>query len=703
MPSQDLQVALERHFGFTAFRPGQEEAIRHVLAGRDTLVVMPTGAGKSLIFQLPALLLDGVTLVVSPLIALMKDQVDRLLAQGIPATYINSALSLAEQNACIRGMREGAYKLVYIAPERLRSAGFARALGRARIARLVVDEAHCISQWGHDFRPDYLRLRQSRPEMGMPPVVALTATATPTVQDDISHQLGMADPVRIVTGFNRANLHFGVRFAPDTSAKLRELQAMLTEIRGSIIVYVGTRRLSDEVADFVRRSCGITAIAYHAGLDGSERTRIQDAFMQGQIPIVVATNAFGMGIDKADIRAVIHYNLPGTVEAYYQEAGRAGRDGLPAQAVLFYAPDDRRLQEWFIENDAPNLEELERLYRLLRTAADGGLLRATLSEISRAVGLDEIKARVGISELERAGALVHLGDEMGQMALQVLPRRELDLSAIVSRLERHREHKRSKLSQMIAYAEGNLCRRRFVLDYFGDPGSAEAEQCCDNCLPRASPSGQSTRRAATEGEWIALVILETVRTLKWPVGRSRLAQILAGSRSKDIAEYGYDRHRFYGRLARFTRTRVQELVDQLIALRYLKIVGGDRPTVQLTPAGEAALNARAAIALNIPEVTKSMPGVSDTVMQSSVPPDSPAEPPIDPDSALLKALHTWRSSVARTQKVPPYIIFHDRVLKEIARRKPATLDQLYQIRGIGPRKLEAYGEQVIEIVKGYGK
>ncbi len=500
MPLTDLQAALQQHFGFPAFRPGQEDAIRHVLAGRDILVVMPTGAGKSLVYQLPALLLDGVTLVVSPLIALMKDQVDRLLTQGIPATYVNSSLSLAEQNTCIRGMREGAYKLVYVAPERLRSVGFARALGRARVARLVVDEAHCISQWGHDFRPDYLRLRQSRPEMGLPPVVALTATATPTVQDDISQQLGMENTVRIVTGFNRANLHFSVRFTPDPNAKLRQLQNLLKETRGSVIVYVGTRRLSDEVADFVRRSCGISAAAYHAGLDGNERTRIQNAFMQEQTPIVVATNAFGMGIDKADIRAVIHYSLPGTVEAYYQEAGRAGRDGLPAQAVLLYAPDDRRLQEWFIENDAPNLGELERLYRLLRMASEGGLVRATLSEISRAARLHDVKTRVGISELERAGALIHQGDEMGQMALQVLPRRELNLGDIIARLERHREHKRSKLAQMIAYAGYNLCRRRFVLNYFGDPGSAEAKRCCDNCLSLTSSSDQPPRRATTEGE-----------------------------------------------------------------------------------------------------------------------------------------------------------------------------------------------------------
>jgi len=631
MPSTDFQATLQQWFGFSTFRPGQADAIHHVLAGRDTLVVMPTGAGKSLIFQFPALLLDGVTLVISPLIALMKDQVDRLLAQNISATYINSSLSLAEQNACIRRMREGAYKLVYIAPERLRSVGFARALGRARVARLVVDEAHCISQWGHDFRPDYLRLRQARPEMGLPPVIALTATATPDVQEDISHQLGMEHTVRIVTGFNRPNLHFSVRFTPDSTAKQRELQNLLKNTRGSSIVYVGTRRLSEEIADFVRRACGMTTAAYHAGLDGNERKRIQDAFMHGQIPVVVATNAFGMGIDKPDIRAVIHYSLPGTVEAYYQEAGRAGRDEVPAEATLLYSPDDRRLQEWFIENDAPNIDELERLYRLLRSASEGALVRASLTEISRAAGLHDIKTRVGLSELERAGALLHLGDEMGQMALQVLPRRELNLGDIVARLEQHREHKRDKLSQMIAYAEGNLCRRRFILDYFGDPGSADAERCCDNCLVLSPTPHLPTRRATSESEWIALVILETVRTIKWNVGRNRLTQILAGSRSQNLAEVGYDKHRFYGKLSRFTRAQIQDLIDQLITHRYLKVTGSDRPIVELTLAGKAALNNRAAIPLVIPEQAKPIPGLSDTLsktlnlFQSGLTPEQIAE------------------------------------------------------------------------------
>ena len=355
--------ALTQYFGFENFRPGQEEAIQRLLNGQHTLLVMPTGSGKSLAYQLPALLQPHLTLVISPLIALMQDQVDSLTERDIPATFINSSLSSYEVNRRMRAVREGHIKLLYIAPERFRSRSFTRALANTKISMLAVDEAHCISQWGHDFRPDYLQIGPIWQAMGQPTLLATTATATPTVQKDIAHLLGIPNAQPIVTGFNRPNLTLRVVHAPDLRTKLDTLHALLTKTEGSAIVYAATRRNTDEVTDFVRDVIGKPAQAYHAGLDRDHRYRVQRDFMADRTQVVVATNAFGMGVDKPDVRAVIHYNMPATVEAYYQEAGRAGRDGLPAECVLLFAPDDLRLQNWLITSDTPGLDDLHQVYK----------------------------------------------------------------------------------------------------------------------------------------------------------------------------------------------------------------------------------------------------------------------------------------------------------------------------------------------------
>lgn len=362
---QQLLELLKIHFSYESFLPGQERAIDNILAGQDTVVVLPTGGGKSLIYQLPALILDGVTLVISPLIALMKDQVDSLERVGIPATFINSALSASESAQRLAQIKQGLYKIIYIAPERFYNQNFLQELKGLKVSLFAIDEAHCISQWGHDFRPSYLRLKDAIKYVGSPTVVALTATATPEVRDDIIKQLALKEADLVVTGFARPNLQFAV--VPTASGqKVENIVNILTTNSelGAGIIYVGTRSKADELLSVLSEQ-GIKAVAYHAGMDAESRNWVQEQFMRGEAQVVVATNAFGLGINKKDIRFVVHHDLPGTIEAYYQEAGRAGRDGKPSFCILFYHQQDRYLREFFIKGDNPSPEVIIEIYEFL--------------------------------------------------------------------------------------------------------------------------------------------------------------------------------------------------------------------------------------------------------------------------------------------------------------------------------------------------
>jgi ATP-dependent DNA helicase RecQ len=600
---KELLAILRSHFGFDTFRPGQEEAIQHLLAGQHTLAVMPTGAGKSLIYQFAALRRPGVTLVISPLIALMKDQVDSLQRRNIPATFINSTLSPGEQASRLQAMAKGAFRLVYIAPERLRSTSFLQALRRIKIGLLAIDEAHCVSEWGHDFRPDFLQIAPARQELGDPLIIALTATATPQLQDDIVRLLQLPSAHRVVTGFNRPNLAFEVCYAPEETAKKQALKNLLTNLKdGRAIVYAGTRPAAEEVAKFVREKCNIAVEHYHAGVITDKRTSIQDAFMKGELPVVVATNAFGMGIDRPDVRMVLHFNMPGTLEAYYQEAGRAGRDGKPARAVLLYDPDDRALQEWFIENDAPSPGELLALYQAIR-APGKTETRVAASALCAATGLHEVKVRLGLAQLEATGIIQRLGDVGMQMMLRPGQWNEKAVRKLSERTLEHRRYRRAQLRKMIAYAESNACRRRIILDHFGDRSPAEAPICCDNCQARQKPSSQQPRgdfNKLSPIEQTALIILDAVRRLKWETGREKLAQMLQGAKVKAMQQFGYDQTPYYGRLSTFSVDEIKDCIEQLIALSYLKVIGGNRPVLRLMPEGYSAIKARAAIPLRMP-------------------------------------------------------------------------------------------------------
>jgi ATP-dependent DNA helicase RecQ len=401
--------ALEKYFGYTAFRTGQEEVIATVLADRDAVVIMPTGGGKSLCYQIPALCSDGVTIVISPLIALMKDQVDALRARSIPATFINSSLTPLEIELRLQEVQKGLHKLLYIAPERFNDPEFIAQLQNLKIAFFAVDEAHCISEWGHDFRPSYKRLHQAVKKLNHPTVIALTATATPEVRDDIIRQLDLAEYEIFVTGFDRPNLDFQVQIA-SKQEKLYKLIEFIKGMRGSGIVYAGTRNNAEEIAEILKLQ-GINAINYHAGLPPEERKKFQEDFMANKYDVIVATNAFGMGIDKPDIRFVIHFDMPGTLEAYYQEAGRAGRDGGQAYCVLLHNPSDRYLQEFFIKGDNPSRENIIEIYEAL-CAYTGEPVLMTYSEIKATLSdqVPEMAIGTAIKLLERSGYIRLAGE-----------------------------------------------------------------------------------------------------------------------------------------------------------------------------------------------------------------------------------------------------------------------------------------------------
>lgn len=498
---------LQRRFGYPDFRGVQPSAIRAVLAGRDVLILMPTGGGKSLCYQIPALVLPGLTLVVSPLISLMKDQVDALERRGIQATFINSTLGSREVEARLAACAEGRIKLLYIAPERFESMEFRKRLGAFRISLFAVDESHCISEWGHDFRPSYLRLGEVRKTLSCP-AIALTATATPAVREDILSYLALRRPLVVAGGFDRTNLSWHVVATKSEEEKDRALLRLLRRPReGVAVVYAPTRKKVDALADLLNHS-GIRAAGYHAGASAADRHRLQDAFMRGNTPVIVATSAFGMGIDKPDVRLVVHHAMPATLESYYQEAGRGGRDGKPADCVLLHAYPDRFTHEFLIDQRQPAEELVRDVYAALegQRRAPGEGIRFTLARLAAdsrvSGGAAQVDAALRALHDARALRLLRL-PRTSDPELRVVvfdadarPLHELDWRAL--RRGRRREYDKLMWMQKYAYHEG--CRRGFLLRYFGDPAAMRRCDACDRCRAagaRLLPGTPAPRRSAT--------------------------------------------------------------------------------------------------------------------------------------------------------------------------------------------------------------
>jgi ATP-dependent DNA helicase RecQ len=573
-----LDAALHDKFGFERFRGGQRDVIERVLARKHTLAVLPTGLGKSLCYQLPAQIMTGITLVISPLIALMRDQVDSLRQHGFGnVTFLNSSLEQAAIAARYSDIERGKYKLIYVAPERCDSPRFQQLVTKAQIDLLVIDEAHCISQWGHDFRPHYRSLLKRLPELDKATLLAMTATATPEVRKDIEAALGR--PMQhVVADFNRPNLFFEVIQVEDRDLKNETLLEMLSSDSGRAIVYASTRKDAESTRRFLE-SHGVSACLYHAGLTPADRAEGHRLFQAGEGRVMVATVAFGMGIDKPDIRRVIHYNIPGSLESYYQEAGRAGRDGLPATCTLLFSSQDLRVQRFLLESSYPDHSLVYAVYDALR---DAHPLPVAPADVATRTQLPELAVKAALQAMYEQEYLGLARDGKYFVNKPELRRPPINFSPLAARGRRAER----RLENMVAYASGRTCRRAAILKYFGQDYRAPCG-ACDACTPRAEHTVETPSQRSDDA---AREILRAVKEFTGRLGRTMVSEVLSGSRRKKLIESGMDSSPSYAALRRYGKELTMDCIDELIKRGLLGTTTGNYPTLYVTDRGKQAMN-----------------------------------------------------------------------------------------------------------------
>ena len=683
---REAREVLKEHFGFGDFRDPQQQVVASILERRDTLVIMPTGGGKSLCYQLPALMMDGVTLVVSPLIALMKDQVDALQARNIPAAMINSSQSWDEQREVLERMRGGGLKLVYVSPERFRAGSFVRALESAKIAMLAIDEAHCISQWGHDFRPDYMRLGEILGQIGRPLCSAFTATATPDVREDIQRQLGLKDPAVFVSGFARDNLSFNITAVDRKIDKSSRLRTLIGQHRTGII-YCATRKSVEAVSAELKED-NIAHCAYHAGLSNTERKAAQDLFMRGEVPVAVATSAFGMGIDRADIRFVCHYEMPGSVEAFYQEAGRAGRDGQPAWCEMLFMYSDKRVQDFFVEGANPDVRKIREVYDFIRAHCnDKQEMFLPVDEVTEGLSgrNNPMAVHTALGHLVRRGYLERFdvpGEQLrGTRLLQpALTGRELELPEDDLMEKRRRDLDKLKAVVQMAYAKE--CRQAWILRYFGEPVAADCTRC-DTC------ARESSARSLHPDEFVVVQkalsgvarMSDRLSRYEWQprYGRTKIMQCLAGKSDERFSQAGLDTLPTYGILKEYGAKFIRELFESMEEAGLIEVDQGEYPLLGLTGEGAQVMFGEAEVALEWPEPSGSKPARKK---KKSAPTADEVE-----DREMYRRLVALRDRMRRARgNAPAYTIFPNTVLAQLADRKPETAEAAMEIKGIGPAK-----------------